>query len=184
MFFCDFLLFFIKHRGNKMLPTDPKEAAKLGQAWGETITDSVFGIVDVFKNRKAMKAVNTAKVINRNAVTEINNKITRNNNALKIQAMKEIAQEQEQEALRRMSPAQRQAYYLQKNEAAKEAARAAREAKIRHEERVELFWLCFVVLFLLPVMVWGGLLIWGMTDIMACYSMKGFIPLMKAICGR
>jgi ABC-type transport system involved in cytochrome bd biosynthesis fused ATPase/permease subunit len=167
-----------------MLPTDPKEASKLGQAWGETITDSIFGITDIFKNRKAMKAANDQRVLNKNTITDINNQVIRNNNALRAQAMREIAAEQEQAMLSRMSPAQRQAFYKEKAEAAKAAARAAREAERKHEEMMEIFWLCIVLFIVLPLMLWIGLLVWGMSDYMACYNMSGIVPLMKALCGR
>ena len=40
-----------------MIPTDPKEAANLGKAWGEAVTDSVFGIADDMKKVKAKNIV-------------------------------------------------------------------------------------------------------------------------------
>lgn len=163
---------------------DPKSAHKLGEQYGKALTDSIFGIVDVVKNAPAQKAANNQRILNQNKVTEINNQIVRNNNALRIQAMKEIAAEQEQEMIAKMSPAQRKAFYEAKNAAAKEHHRLMVEAQRKKEEFWEAFWALFAIFVIIPFLVWIGLMIWGMTDVMACYSMKGFIPLMKAVCGR
>ena len=53
---------------------DPKNAGKIGEAYGKGITDAVFGIVDVVKNAPAQKAANNQRVINQNKITEINKK--------------------------------------------------------------------------------------------------------------
>jgi ABC-type transport system involved in cytochrome bd biosynthesis fused ATPase/permease subunit len=163
---------------------DPKSAGKLGESYGKGITDAVFGIVDVFKNAPAQKAANTQRVINQNKITEINNQVVRNNNRLREQAMREIAAEQEATMIAKMSPAQRQQYYKDKADAAKEAHRAKVAAERAHEEMMELVWVGVILFLVVPFMVWIGLLIWGMSDVMACYNMKGIIPLMKALCGH
>ena len=163
---------------------DPKSAAKLGESYGKGVTDAVFGIVDVVRNAPAQKAANNQRIINQNKITEINNQVVRNNNALREQAMREIAAEQEAEMLSRMSPAQRKAFYEARNAAAHEAHRAKIEAERKREEFWEAFWALFAIFVVLPSIVWVGLLIWGISDVMACYSMKGIIPLMKALCGR
>lgn len=161
---------------------DPKSAAKLGQSLGKGLSDQVFGIVDDVRNAKNIKAANNQKIINQNKVTEINNQIVRQNNAMREQAMREIAAEQEQAALAKMTPAQRQAYYKAKNDAAKEAARLKREAEQRHEEMMQYIGAAFIVFVILPLMIWFGLLVFGATDRMACYSMRDIIPLMSALC--
>ena len=161
---------------------DPKSAAKLGDAYGKGITDAVFGIVDVVKNAPAQKAVNNQRVINQNKITDINNQITRNNNALRIQAMREIAAEQEQEMISRMSPAQRQAFFQARADAAREVHRLKVEAQRRKEEFWELFWALFSIFIVLPILIWIGLLVWGMADYMACHGMRSIVPLMSALC--
>ena len=163
---------------------DPKSAAKLGDSIGKGLSDQVFGIVDVLRNSKNIKQQNEQKIINKNKITDINNTVVRANNALREQAMRELAAEQEQEAVAKMSPAQRQAYYKVKTEQAKEAARLKRAAEIAHQEMVELIWVAVILLVGLPLIVWIGLLMFGAADIMACYSMRSIVPLMKAICGR
>ena len=163
---------------------DPKTAAKLGESYGKGITDAVFGIVDVVKNAPAQKEANNRKVLAQNRITEINNQITRNNNALREQAMREIAAEQEAEMIARMSPAQRQAFFQARADAAHAAHKAKVEAQRKKEEFWEIFWALFFIFVVLPFIVWIGLIIWGVSDVMACYSMKNIIPLMKAICGH
>ena len=163
---------------------DPKTAAKLGESYGKGITDAVFGIVDVVKNAPAQKEANNRKVLAQNRITEINNQITRNNNALREQAMREIAAEQEAEMIARMSPAQRQAFFQARADAAHAAHKAKVEAQRKKEEFWEIFWALFFIFIVLPFIVWIGLIIWGISDVMACYSMKNIIPLMKAICGH
>ena len=163
---------------------DPKNAGKIGEAYGKGITDAVFGIVDVVKNAPAQKAANNQRVINQNKITEINNQVIRNNNALREQAMKEIAAEQEAAMIARMTPAQRQAFYQARADAAHAAHKAKVEAQRKKEEFWEIFWALFFIFVVLPFIVWVGLIIWGISDVMACYSMKNIIPLMKAICGH
>ena len=163
---------------------DPKTAAKLGESYGKGITDAVFGIVDVVKNAPAQKEANNRKVLAQNRITEINNQITRNNNALREQAMREIAAEQEAEMIARMSPAQRQAFFQARADAAHAAHKAKVEAQRKKEEFWEIFWALFFIFVVLPFIVWVGLIVWGLSDVMACYSMKNIIPLMKAICGH
>ena len=163
---------------------DPKSAGKLGEAYGKGITNAVFGIVDVVKNAPAQKAANTQRVINQNKITDINNQVIRNNNALREQAMREIVAEQEAAMIARLSPAQRQAFYQTKADAAHAAHKAKVDAQRKKEEFWEIFWALFFIFVVLPFIVWIGLIIWGVSDVMACYSMKNIIPLMKAICGH
>lgn len=134
---------------------DPKSASKLGESYGKGVTDAVFGIVDVVRNAKTIKAQNTAKIANQNKVTEINNQVVRMNNALREQAMREIAAEQERAALSKMSKSQRDAYYKAKTEAAKEAERLRKEEQRKKEEFWETFWLITLLLVLI-VLVGGG----------------------------
>lgn len=134
---------------------DPKSAAKLGNSLGKGLADGVFGIVDDVRNAKNVKAQNNQRIANQNKITEINNQVVRQNNAMREQAMREIAAEQERNALAKMTPAQRDAYYKAKIAAAKEAERLKREEEKKKEEFWETFWLIFALVFLL-VLVGGG----------------------------
>lgn len=161
---------------------DPESAAKIGSSLGKGLSDQIFGIVDDVRNAKNIKAQNNAKIAAQNKVTEINNQIVRQNNALREQAMREIAAEQEKAALMKMSPAQRETYYKMKAEQAKEAARLKKEAEEKHEEMMEMIWVSIFLFIFIPFLVWTGLMIWGATDFMACHSMRDFVPLMGALC--
>ena len=161
---------------------DPKSAGKIGEAYGKGITDAVFGIVDVVRNAPAQKEANNRKVLAQNRITEINNQVIRNNNTLREQAMREIAAEQEQEMISRMSPAQRQAFFQARADAAREAHRLKVEAQRKSEKFWEMFWALFFIFVVLPILIWVGLLIWGISDFMACHSMRSIVPLMSALC--
>jgi hypothetical protein len=178
----DLLYLSIKNINQEIEMLDPKSAAKLGESYGKGITDAVFGIVDVVKNAPAQKEANNRKVLAQNRITEINNQIIRNNNTLREQAMREIAAEQEAEMISRMSPAQRQAFYQARADAAKEAHRLKVEAERKSEEFWELVGVLFFIFIVLPIVIWTGVLIWGATDFMACHSMRNIVPLMSALC--
>ena len=138
---------------------DPKSAAKLGEAYGKGVTDAVFGIVDDVRNAKTIKAQNNAKVAAKNKITEINNQIVRQNNALREQAMREIAAEQEAHALAQMTPAQRNAYKATKAANAAAAERAAREAKQKSEDFWQYFWATIIILICIPLLGGAGYLL-------------------------
>ena len=138
---------------------DPKSAAKLGEAYGKGVTDAVFGIVDDVRNAKTIKAQNNTKIAAKNKITEINNQIVRQNNALREQAMREIAAEQEAHALAQMTPAQRNAYKATKAANAASAERAAREAKQKREDFWQYFWAFIIILVCIPLLGGAGYLL-------------------------
>ena len=129
-----------------MLPLDPKEAANLGKAWGETITDSVFGIADDMKKVKAKNIATKA----RNELVQINNDIAKNNALLRKQAMQEIASEQERDRIAKMNPAQREAYKKAKARAALDAHN--REIEAENTKQVVMA----VVILVVLICVAGG----------------------------
>jgi preprotein translocase subunit SecF len=86
-----------------MLPTDPKKAAQLGKAWGEVLAESIFGVADVLKNGKNMKAAANSKQLQENAATAAKNAVIRAKNEAKIK-------EQQEAAYMKMSRAEREAY--------------------------------------------------------------------------
>lgn len=131
---------------------DPKSAAKLGEAYGKGVTDAVFGIVDVVRDSKNIKAQNNSKIAAKNKITEINNQIVRQNNALREQAMREIAAEQEAHALAQMTPAQRQAYKATKAANAQAAEKAKHIAQQKREEFWQYVWAIIIVLICFPVL--------------------------------
>ena len=135
---------------------DPKSAAKLGESLGKGLSDQVFGLVDDVRKAKATRAANDAKILQRNKITEINNEITRQNNALREQAMREIAAEQEASAMAKMTPAQRAAYKAQKQANADAAVRRAREQAESREAFWQYLWAAIIVLISVPLLGLGG----------------------------
>ena len=130
-----------------MLPTDPKEAAKLGKAWGEVLTESIFGITDLFKNQKGMKEAANSKMKLQNQRQMIKNAKIRAENAKKLQ-------DEEARMLVTLSAAEKEKYFKDKAALAKAAARAEIEAKEAAEEREQIMWLLFFLLIVLPAMLW------------------------------
>lgn len=86
-----------------MLPTDPKKAAQLGKAWGEVLAESIFGVADVLKNGKNMKAAANSKMQQQNAATAAKNAVIRAKNEAKLK-------EQQDAAYMKMSHSEREAY--------------------------------------------------------------------------
>ena len=86
-----------------MLPTDPKKAAELGKAWGEVLAESIFGVADVLKNGKNMKAAANSKMLRQNAETAAKNAVIRAKNEAKLK-------EQQEAAYMKMSHSEREAY--------------------------------------------------------------------------
>ena len=86
-----------------MLPTDPKKAAQLGKAWGEVLAESIFGVADVLKNGKNMKAAANSKQLQENAATAAKNAVIRAKNEAKIK-------EQQEAAYMKMSHSKRETY--------------------------------------------------------------------------
>lgn len=86
-----------------MLPTDPKEAAKLGKVWGEVLADSIFGVADVLRDGKNMKKAANNKVKQQNAAIAAKNAVIRAKNEAKLK-------EQQDAAYMNMSHSEREAY--------------------------------------------------------------------------
>lgn len=85
------------------LPTDPEKAHKLGESWGNVLSKSIFGVVDVIRDGKEMKKAANARMLQQNAVTEAKNAV--------IRAKNEAYMKQKQEqVLMNMSHSEREAY--------------------------------------------------------------------------
>jgi hypothetical protein len=86
-----------------MLPTDPKKAAQLGKAWGEVLAESIFGVADVLRDGKNMKAAANSKAKQQNASVAAKNAVVRAKNEAKLK-------EQQDAAYMNMSHGEREAY--------------------------------------------------------------------------
>jgi len=82
---------------------DPEKALKTGEKWGDTLGKAIFGVADVLRDGKSMKAAANAKVLQQNAATAAKNAVTRAKNEAKIK-------QQQEAAIMNMSHAEREAY--------------------------------------------------------------------------
>ena len=105
-----------------MLPSDPKEAAKLGKAWGEVLADSIFGITDLFRDKKGMKEAANRKMEQQNQRQLIKNAKIKAENAKKLH-------DEEMRMLATLSAAEKEKYFKDKAELAKASANAQKEAE-------------------------------------------------------
>lgn len=82
---------------------DPEKALKTGEKWGDTLGKAIFGVADVIRDGKNMKAAANAKVLQQNAATAAKNAVIRAKNEAKLK-------EQQEAAIMNMSHAEREAY--------------------------------------------------------------------------
>lgn len=130
-----------------MLPTDPKKAAQLGKAWGEVLSDSIFGVLDVLKNGKGMKEAANKKMELQNQRQMIKNAKIQSENARKLH-------DEEMRMLATLSPAEKEKYFKEKAEQAKSNAQALKDAEEAAEERELMLWLAFTIFIILPGILW------------------------------
>lgn len=130
-----------------MLPSDPKEAAKLGKAWGEVLADSIFGITDLFRDKKGMKDAANRKMELQNQRQLIKNAQIKAENARKLH-------DEEMRMLATLSAAEKEKYFKDKAELAKASAKAKEEAEASAEETQELLLAAFFVIVVLPAILW------------------------------
>jgi hypothetical protein len=82
---------------------DPEKALKTGEKWGTVLSKAIFGITDVIRDGKNMKAAANAKMKQQNATIAAQNAIVRAKNEAKLKA-------QQEEAFMKMSHSEREAY--------------------------------------------------------------------------
>jgi len=82
---------------------DPEKALKTGEKWGDTLGKAIFGVADVLRDGKNMKAAANSKRLNDNASIAAKNAVTRAKNEAKIK-------QQQEAAIMNMSHAEREAY--------------------------------------------------------------------------
>jgi Fe2+ transport system protein B len=130
-----------------MLPSDPKKAAELGKAWGEVLADSIFGITDLFRDKKGMKEAANRKMEQQNQRQLIKNAKIKAENARKLQ-------DEESRLLATLSAAEKEKYFKDKAALAKSNAEAQKQAEEAAEEREQLFIAAFMILIVLPAIIW------------------------------
>jgi hypothetical protein len=137
-----------------MLPTDPKKAQKMGQEWGEVLTDSIFGVTDLIKNRKQLKAQADAKVHAKNQITTARNKVASAQNILTQMALEQQAKEEEARMIANLSPAEREQYYKMKAEEAKRIKAEKLAAEKAERERKELIQGIIALVVMTPMVIY------------------------------
>ena len=82
---------------------DPEKAYKTGEKWGNVLAKAIFGVVDVVRDGKNMKATANAKMLQQNATIAAQNAIIKAKNEAKLKAQQEAA-------VMKMSHSEREAY--------------------------------------------------------------------------
>ena len=104
---------------------DPEKALKTGEKWGKTLASAIFGVTDVLRDGKNMKAAANVKMKQQNALTAANNAV--------IKAKNEAYLKQKQkEAFMKMSHSEREAY----KKIMKEQRIASTVKQAQHDEMI------------------------------------------------
>lgn len=119
---------------------DPEKALKTGEKWGDTLGKAIFGVADVLRDGKNMKAAANAKVLQQNAVTAAKNAVIRAKNEAKIK-------EQQEAAIMNMSHSEREAY----KKIMKEQRIAATVKKANDDEAMSLGHIMLIVISIVAI---------------------------------
>jgi hypothetical protein len=176
------------HKENQMIPLDPNKAAKLGETWGKTVTDSVFGIVDVVDKHKAKVAhVNAVNEANKGALDH-NKKVSDQTKILKQMAIAEEERAQEIAILQAMSPKQRDEYYKAKIAAGKAKAKKELEEAEAAAENAALMQIIALIFIGVPLIVYFFLFfmvtIFAYTDRASYRELAKFVPFATSVYGK
>lgn len=82
---------------------DPEKAYKTGEKWGNVLAKAIFGVTDVIRDGKNMKAAANAKMLQQNATVAAQNAVIRAKNEAKLKAQQEAE-------FMKMSHSEREAY--------------------------------------------------------------------------
>lgn len=171
-----------------MVPLDPKKAQKLGEDFGKSVTDSVFGIVDVVDKHKAKVAhINAVNEANKGALDH-NKKVSEQTKILKQMAIAEEERAQEIAILQAMNPQQRDAYYKAKIAAAKEKAKKEREEAEAHEETIAIIQIFATIFIVLPLVLYFLLFflvtIFAFSDRASYREIAPYVPFAQKVYGK
>ena len=129
---------------------DPEKALKTGEKWGKTLASAIFGVKDVLRDGKNMKAAANAKMQQDNAKIAAQNAITRAKNEAYLK-------QKQEEAFMKMSHSEREIFKKQQ----KEARIAASVKKANDDEIISVghILLIFGLIAVLVGGVWAGAVI-------------------------
>jgi S-formylglutathione hydrolase FrmB len=126
---------------------DPEKALKTGDKWGKTMASAIFGVTDVLRDGKNMKAAANAKRLNDNAKIAAQNAVTRAKNEAYLK-------QKQEEAFLKMSHSEREAY----KKILKEQRIAATLKKAHHDEMISVGQILMIIFGIVAV---GATLFFG-----------------------
>ena len=126
---------------------DPEKALKTGEKWGEVLGKAIFGVKDVLRDGKNMKAAANSKMQQQNAMTAAKNAVTRAKNEAYLK------QKQEEEFMK-MSHSEREAY----KKRLKEQRITTTVKKAQHDEMISVG---HIMLIIFGVAVVGAAVFFG-----------------------
>lgn len=113
---------------------DPEKALKTGEKWGSVLAKAIFGVTDLLRDGKNMKAAANSKMKQDNAKIAAQNAITRAKNEAYLK-------QKQEEAFMKMSHSEREIYKKQQ----KEARIAASVKKANDDEMISLGHIMMIV---------------------------------------
>ena len=106
---------------------DPEKALKTGDKWGKTLASAIFGVTDVLRDGKNMKAAANSKMKQQNALTAANNAVIKAKNEAYLK-------QKQEEAFMKMSHSEREAY----KKIMKEQRIASTVKQAQHDEMISV----------------------------------------------
>lgn len=106
---------------------DPEKALKTGEKWGKTLASAIFGVTDVLRDGKNMKAAANIKMKQQNALTAANNAVIKAKNEAYLK-------QKQEEAFMKMSHSEREAY----KKIMKEQRIASTVKQAQHDEMISV----------------------------------------------
>jgi len=129
----------------------PEKALKLGEKWGDTLGKAIFGVKDVLRDGKNMKAAANTKRLQENAAIAAKNAVIRAKNEA-------YAKQKQEEEFMKMSHSEREAY----KKILKEQRIVGTVKKAQHDEMISvghIMLIIFGVAFLAVVIFFGAVAI-------------------------
>lgn len=126
---------------------DPEKALKTGEKWGKTLASAIFGVKDVLRDGKNMKAAANAKMLQDNAKIAAQNAVTRAKNEAYLK-------QKQEEAFMKMSHSEREIFKKQQ----KEARIAASVKKANDDEIISVGHILLIIGLIVVLVggVWAG----------------------------
>jgi hypothetical protein len=119
---------------------DPEKALKTGDKWGKTLASAIFGVTDVLRDGKNMKAAANAKMLQDNVKIAAQNAVTRAKNEAYLK-------QKQEEAFMKMSHSEREAY----KKIMKEQRIASTVKKAQHDEMISVVHILLIIVSVVAI---------------------------------